>query len=124
MTQRVHTISVQFSDGGSFYSYLSDLDFEAEDYAVVESPHNGLVVVKVKAVKEDVRDGKAYKWIVDKVDVAGHYQRQENAKRAEYLKTRLQTMKKQVEEEAVWALLAERNPEAAALLQELKTLQS
>ena len=122
MTQVINTVSVQFSDGGSHYSYLSDLEFKAGDYAVVESPHNGLVVVKVMAFEAETRNPKAFKWIVDKVDVAGHYQRQENAKRAEYLRTRLEKMKKQVEEEAVWQLLAERNPDAAKLLEELKSL--
>lgn len=118
----VHTVQVQFHDGSGIYSYLSDKEFVEGDFAVVESPHNGLVVVKVVGVTLNHRDAKAYKWIVDAVDLAGHRDREAKAKRAEYLKARLATKRKAVEERAIWKYLAEQDAEAKALLDELDSL--
>lgn len=122
----IKTVSVTFISGGyggvqKQYDYLTEFDVKSGDVAVVNSPQDGLVTVKVKTVVEGA-NGKATKFLVDVVDInAANGQAERHQKRAEIIK-RLESKKKQVEEMAVWKWLAENDSEAATLLEELKII--
>lgn len=123
----IKTVSVTFIASGQYganprqYEYLTEFAVKVGDVAVVDSPQDGFVTVKVKSVNEGVI-GKATKFLVDvvdtelyKVQVGRHQERSEIIKR-------LESKKKQVEEMAVWKWLAENDSEAAALLEKLKAI--
>lgn len=123
----VKTVSVVFIAAGQYggnpkqYEYLTEYDVKIGDVAVVDSPQDGLVTVKVKSVIEG-QVGKATKYLVQIVDTAQyHAEAERREKRAAIIK-RLEGKKRQVEEMAVWKWLAENDTEAATLLEELKTI--
>lgn len=78
------TVSVIFQDDTRDhpvpYTYVTDLPFQVNDYAVVEAP-SGLKVVQVYAVHDDLRiepnADKEYKWIVTRIDLTPYEQNQE-----------------------------------------------
>lgn len=122
----IKTVSVVFMNGNfnggagvKEYQYLTDLEVKVGDVAIVDSPTDGYVTVKIKRV-EVGELGKASKFLVQLVDdtyyktIAEKY-----AARKEIIK-QLESKKKQVEEMQVWKWLADNDSEAAELLKKLK----
>lgn len=102
------------------YTYLTDLDFDAGDFAVVEN--NGkYAVVEVKSVRglTKLQRDKACKWIVAKVDVEAHELRLKKAAAAQEIRNKLQELREQQEELLIYKALAQGNPEIQKLLVEL-----
>jgi len=66
---------------------------------------------------------KANAWVVDRIDTTKHDQRIASTERAEFLKNQLEAKKAQMEEIAVYKMLADSDPEAAKLLAELQDLK-
>lgn len=65
------TVSVSFNGADRTYTYITNLDFEVDDYAVVEVG-GALKVVQIVSVAPDLRIAPGsdiqFKWIVAKVD--------------------------------------------------------
>ena len=124
----IKTVRVVFMSGNANngyvqkqYEYLTTLDVKAGDVAIVDSPNDGYVTVRVKSV-QDGEIGKISKFIVQLVDdteykntLAKHLARKEIIKQ-------LEAKKKQVEEMQVWKWLADNDSEAAELLKKLKDI--
>lgn len=75
----VHTVEVRFvspvtgQSSNKTYHYLTRLDFEAGEYATVWSPiTDAPAVVRVVQVYRNSRLHSAFKYIIDKVDMAAH----------------------------------------------------
>lgn len=122
----IKTVSVTFVANGQYgqnakqYEYLTEYDVKKGDIAVVDSPQDGFVTVKIQSVNEGAI-GKASKFLIQVVDDTEYLlQVERRQKRAEIIR-RLEGKKRQVEEMAVWKWLAENDSEAAGLLEELKT---
>lgn len=122
-----NTVSVQFKGAGSvysgsYYSYLTDLPLKPGDEVIVDSPSCGFVAVKVHAILGELNDGKATKWIVQKIDPTQYKARQEAERRKAVLVAKLKAIEKSVEETSRYHYLAAVSPEAAKLIEELKNL--
>jgi uncharacterized protein YbbC (DUF1343 family) len=67
--------------GKRSYTYKTLLDINVDDYAVVDTPSNGMQVVKVVDVLQPMEvdfDVKfSYKWLVQKVDTAAYEELQQ-----------------------------------------------
>lgn len=112
------------------YAYRTTIPVEKGTICVVEVTSNGrpdLKLVEVVHVIEDTLENshianKATKYIVDAVDLSSHKERLEKTERLKYVKNKLEERKAKIEEIAVFELLAKADPEAAKLLEEMKTL--
>ena len=110
------------------YHYYAPAEAKAGQFAVVYANNGssaGFPFTVVKIVRDNVLDihGKATKAILGTFDeeFAKHVQaRMEHMAR---VKAQLQQKKKQFEERAIFEMLAQKDPEAAALLDELKSFQ-
>lgn len=110
------------------YHYYAPAEAKAGQYAVVYASNTNLANSAfpfgvVKIVRDNVLDvhGRATKAILASFDeeFAKHVQaRMEHMAR---VKAQLQQKKKQFEENAIFEMLAQKDPEAAALLEELKS---
>lgn len=109
------------------YVYLAEGTVEENEkysYAVVVSPHSGLVVVKVNAVTaldESDYNGRC-KYIVQFVDMTAHNQRIENEKRRAAIKKELERRMEERSETEKFERLFAGDEDAKALLEELKKL--
>lgn len=106
------------------YAYMTDIDdIAVNDTVVVDSPNNGLTLVKVVSVEETAEGvEKATKWIVDKVDVTAHKKRMADIEQRKLIVAKLKKMQAEMLEADQFAMLAANNPEAAALIDQLRAL--
>lgn len=110
------------------YVFKVDIDTEIKegDTAVAESS-KGLGLVKVVKVLDNNMENaaevkRATAWIIQVVDMSRQLARKEATERREYLLNQLEEKKQQVEAINMYKLLAEIDPEAAKMLEELKKL--
>ena len=120
----MNTVTVMFNSTTQLYAYLTDIEgVEVGDILVVDSPSSGFVCVTVTSVNETADSvEKATKWIVSKVDVAGHKARLEKAERRKLLTAKLKKMQEEALEADQFAALIKLVPSASALVDELKSL--
>lgn len=118
-------VLVQFDDPNKNYHYWAPADAKAGDYAVVPSQiqqSRGFPFNIARIVQDEVIDtSRATKAILGTFneDFSNHVQnRIEHMQR---VKAKLAVKKKQYEDAAFYELLAKTDPEAAALLAELKS---
>lgn len=104
-----------------FYSFFTDIDdLAVGDYVVCDTV-NGPALGTV--MKVDVTN-KATKWVIDKVSMDAHLERLKREEKKRVLKAKLYEMKKDLEEIAIFEMLAEKNPEVKNMLDELKSLEA
>lgn len=120
----IKTVEVTFNTGlgNKSYHYLTEFDVSVGDTCVVDSPSDGLVTTTVRKIYEDVRAPKATKFIVDVVDTTKYLGQVNKHELRKELLLKLEVMRKEVEELAVYEYLSKNNPKAADLLKELKSL--
>lgn len=107
------------------YKCSNNLDVQKDDVVVVENK-TGLVLGRVSEIYEDNISNAhlskvATAWIVDRVDIAAQAQRRLATERREYVLNKLQEKQKQVETIKMYEYLANVDPEAKGLLEELKS---
>lgn len=113
-------IQVVFQGNLTKYSYLTDdLTIKVGDEVVIIGPY-GTKIAKVAAV--DTATGKATKPIVCKVDVEAFEQKCLKIERQLELKLKIQNRVKELTEGALVNLLAQQDPELAALLKQQQTI--
>ena len=96
--------------------------YEVNDYVVVNSGHHGFVIAQVTAV-EDVEGQVQYgREIICKVDMSAYEDRKARAKRKAELKGKMEAKVKELQETAIFEMLAEKDEELAKMLKELKEL--
>lgn len=121
------TITVKFAGAyGSVKTYVYQTDIEGievGDTVVVDAPSSGMTCVKVVSVEESADSvTRATKWIVAKVDVQSYKDRLEADKRRATIIAKLRKRQAMILENNMYAQLAEMDPEAKALVEELKSL--
>lgn len=107
------------------YKCSNNLDVQKDDVVVVENK-TGLVLGRVSEIYEDNISNAhlskvATAWIVDRVDITAQAQRRLATERREYVLNKLQEKQKQVETIKMYEYLANVDPEAKGLLEELKS---
>lgn len=122
MREDAKTISVVFinrnaDDTSKQYTYVTHLDFEPGDLAVVETT-NGPAVVKVVCVHEDlaIEPGQSMKmkWVMDKVDTESH--KANTQKNDEIEKFMATSYRANVRNSFKTMMLAQLDPDSAAKL--------
>lgn len=122
MREDAKTISVVFinregGDLGKQYTYVTHLDFEPGDLAVVETT-NGPAVVKVVCVHEDLAiepgQNMKMKWVMDKVDTESY--KANTQKNEEIEKFMATSYRANVRNSFKTMMLAQLDPESAAKL--------
>jgi hypothetical protein len=117
-------------EGASLAEYIFkidiDLDVKVDDIVVVDSK-NGLSLCKVLNISDNsienadiVKQAKA--WVVDVVSMDRHNKKIDATEKRAYILQQLDEKKKAMEALNMYALLAEIDPEAKKLVDELKTL--
>lgn len=121
-----NTVEVKFNNrpyDDKTYHYLTDLEVNEGEKVVVDSPSDGYVTVKIIRVFVGECSKKATKYIVCKIDDKDYLARIEKDKLKAKIVAKLEDKKKQIEEEAIWKYLADQDPEAADLFNQLKSLK-
>lgn len=103
-----------------YYFRTNIEDLESGDLIVVDTV-NGFVTAGFERYYEGVVK-QPTKWIVSKVDLTDHFTRLRAQARLDEIKMELENAKKQVEEMAVYEMLAKYNPGIMDLVEELKKL--
>ena len=112
---------------GTYYSKVDkDIELKEDDLVVVESKR-GLSITRVIEVFENTIGNadivkQATAWVVDKVDYSRQQARKEATEKRAYILQQLEEKKAQLETIQMYAILAEMDPEAKKLVDELKTL--
>ena len=126
-TPVVRSVGVKFKDAnpnwnscGRIYNYLVDgLEIEVGDNVVVLTPSSGLTLVEVVSVS-DKPEGTKY--VVDKVDLAGHQARVDKQKLKEQLTKEIINRKNQIDENRILDLYAKEDKVFAGLLAQLRAI--
>lgn len=96
--------------------------YEVNDYVVVNSGHHGFVVAQVTAV-ENVEGSVQYgREIICKVDMTAYNDRKARAKRKAELKSKMEAKVKELQETAIFEMLAKEDAGLAEMLKEFKEL--
>ena len=114
------TIGVTFSDNLNTYAYLCYDDVKVGDMVVVDTKFG----FKLATVSFANYTGvfKATKEVVDVVDFEAFNARKEKAERIQALRSKMDEKVKTLQDFAVYEMLADKDPELAAMLAELKEL--
>jgi len=120
----IFTVSVRFAGSMQSYDYLSTMDSHKEgDLVVVDSPSNGLVIVRVISAVAG-RSSKATKFIVDTIDTKSYDALMDRLKKASSLKQQLDAEVERARKMIDYEALAAKNPAIGALLDQLKGISS
>ena len=126
-------VTVSYLNESTTYTFKADLDIAAkmvEGTLVVVDSSNGLGLGRVvKVYDKDIKDkeaiaryNKATAWIVNIVNTTAQDMRKDSSERKEFILKELAERKEQMEEIAIFEMLAKTDPEAGKLLEELKEL--
>ena len=114
------TVNESWQSSGRIYNYLvEDLDIEVGDTVVVLTPSSGLTAVEVVSVSSHP---EGTKYVVDKVDLAGHKARIEKAELKAKLMRELAARKSAIDENRILDLYAKEDKMFASILKELRDL--
>lgn len=121
------TAKVAFLNGtntNKTYNYaLYDSDIRPEDLVVVQTGHHGLAVARVVSTDGEPNGPVSHgREIVCKVDTTAFEERKARAAQLVELKARMDQKVQQLQKAAVYEMLAEKDPELAAMLQAYKDL--
>jgi len=112
------------------YFFKTTIDsLKPGDYVIVDAK-TGLNIVEVVRVyrrslySESINAfNRAKAWVVDKINMEEHNKRIEATQRKKFIVTQLKERREQMEEIAIYKMLAKQDKEAAALLDELQQLE-
>ena len=103
-------------DTSTPYTFNSDIEGLQIGDTVVCDCTTGLAVGEVVNFLAFDSSGKSSRWIVQKVDLKVHSERLEKQAERERIRGLMDMRKKQLEDEALYRMMAERDPEMAKLI--------
>lgn len=117
---------VKFIEGTNkdkeYYYALFD-EYNVGDLVVVQTGHHGLALAEISSIDCTGKNRvKCSREIVTRVDMDAYYERQEKRKALEQLKKDMDKKVKELQETAIYELLAEKDPSLASMLAEYKQL--
>ena len=121
------TASVRFPNGTNtdkLYSYaLYDDKIQPGDTVVVKTGHHGLAVAEVAAIgAENAAPVKYGREIVSRVDLSAFEERRERGKKIAELKKQMDSKVQELQQEAIYEMLAQKDEGLAKLLTEYQQL--
>lgn len=109
-------------DSGGAYQYANfEGDLGIDDICVVRTEENRFLVAEVVEII-DSNTVEMYREVVAKVDMENYDSRRKFRAKAAELKAKMETRAKQLQDIALYQMLAENDPDMAALLNEYKTI--
>lgn len=119
-------VRVQFENYHKQYTFRLPKELvgnvDVGDVVVVQCKDEHLALATVVETNASVPTGVELSWVICKVYLHEAQRRKEVAKRKAYLMERLEAKKRELEDRAVWEMLAAKDSEAADMLKELETL--
>jgi predicted Mrr-cat superfamily restriction endonuclease len=109
--------------GSKEYVFKCDQEVAKGDLVVCETSRGYGIGTVVGEETHETRRKMATAWIISKVDLTAHKIRLEKEQKMSVLKAKMTERKKALEDEAVFALLADKDPEMAAMLAEFNALK-
>ena len=124
MDKNYHPIIINFISGSNTdvpYTYAAYEDYAEGDYVVVHTGHHGMAIAKVNSLYADdkVEYGRE---IICKVDMTAYNDRKARAKRRSELKGKMEAKVKELQETAIFEMLAKEDAGLAEMLKEFKEL--
>lgn len=109
------------------YAVPFGLSLQIGDYVIIGNETDELHIAKVvEIIADNLKNmeeiNKATKFIYGKVDISAISKQVVSAERAEYLKNKIDELKKTFEERKMLEIMAQNDPEAAKLIEEYKQL--
>ena len=125
MMENYKRVGVSFPErdtGGYVYALYQD-DVEVDDTVVVNTGHHGLAVAKIVTL-DDSKLGKVRynREVVCKVDLTAYEERKQRMARAAELKQAMDAKVKEMQNQAIYEMLSEKDPALKAMFDEYKTL--
>lgn len=105
------------------YYFRTNIQNLEEGTLVVVDTINGFVTADFVRYHEEPVKQQPAKWVVAEVDLTDHFVRIKAEERAAAIKKQLDKAKKEIEEMAVYEMLAKHNPGILDLVNELKQLK-
>lgn len=129
MFENFKVAGISFLEGtntNAVYAYaLYDDTITVGDIVVVQSGHHGLGIAKVVDIDASGENTKAVQCgreIIAKVDFSAYEERKEKAKKMKNLKRQMDAKVQELQHQAIYELLAEKDPSLKAMLDEYKNL--
>lgn len=117
---------VKFLDGSNRdkeYFYALFDEYYVGDLVVVQTGHHGLALAEISSIGcESKEKVKCSREIITRVDMESFYERQEKRKALAQLKRDMDKKVKELQETALYELLAEKDPALALMLAQYKQL--
>jgi len=114
-------VKVTFGDYGKHCEFKTDLeDLKENDWVICDSV-NGMLLGQVQEMV--TYSTRATKWIIQKVDLEDHERRIKLEKRKAVIKRKMDIKKKEIEEAAIYKMLAEKDEDMAQLLKEYEEME-
>lgn len=129
MFENFKVARISFLEGANtnaVYAYaLYDDTITVGDIVVVQSGRHGLGIARVVDIDESGENTKAVQCgreIIAKVDFSAYEERKEKAKKMNNLKRQMDAKVQELQHQAIYELLAEKDPSLKAMLDEYKNL--
>lgn len=129
MFENFKVAGISFLEGtntDAVYAYaLYDDTIMVGDIVVVQSGHHGLGIARVVDIDASGENTKAVQYgreIIAKVDFSAYEERKEKAKKMKNLKRQMDAKVQELQHQAIYELLAEKDPSLKAMLDEYKNL--
>lgn len=127
MNENFVVAGIKFLDGTNAdreYAYaLYDEAIKVGDIVAVKTGHHGFALAKIASIgtfpHTAVQCGRE---VIDRVDFTAYTERKEKAKRVRALKVEMDEKVRQLQQTAIYELLAEKDPTLKAMLEEYKSL--
>ena len=122
ITNYLKAVKIRFIDGARTcdYIYASFDDVEVGDLVVVQPAHHAITLARVEEVMEGAYE--TCREVVCKVDTSAYDERVRVRVRQSELKAKMQERARQLQDIALYQMLAESDPEMKALVEEYQTV--
>lgn len=125
MDKNYHPVIINFISGSNTnvpYVYAAYEDYAEGDYVVVHTGHHGMAIAKVKAMGTEDDKVEYGREIICKIDMTAYNDRKARAKRKAELKGKMEAKVKELQETAIFEMLAKEDAGLAEMLKEFKEL--
>lgn len=125
MDKNYHPVIINFISGSNTnvpYTYAAYEDYNENDYVVVHTGHHGMTIAKVKAVGTENDKVEYGREIICKINMTAYNDRKARAKRKAELKSKMEAKVKELQETAIFEMLAKEDVALAKMLEEFKEL--
>ena len=125
MDKNYHSVIINFISGANTdvpYTYAAYEDYAEGDYVVVHTGHHGMTIAKVKAMGTEDDKVEYGREIICKIDMTAYNDRKARAKRKAELKGKMEAKVKELQETAIFEMLAKEDAGLAEMLKEFKEL--